>query len=67
MGERGGGGGLEAIEKTVKDALGIQGCIRREGTGAAVGGGCQSGWGRLLSNANAIEGGTCRQGDSGWA
>ena len=33
----------------------------------AVGGGCQSGWGRLLSVANAIEAGTWRQGDSGWA
>ena len=52
-----------------------QGCIRREGTleaapaavGWTVGGGCQSGWGRLLSVTNAIEAGTCRQGDSGWA
>ena len=52
-----------------------QGCIRREGTseaapesvGQAVGGGCQSGWGRLLSVTNAVEPGTCRQGDSGWA
>ena len=51
------------------------GCIRREGTsevvpeavGQAVGGGCQSGWGRVLSVANDIEPGTCRQGDSGWA
>ena len=35
----------------------------------AVGGGCQSGWGRLLSVTSAIEAGTCRQGDSGraWA
>ena len=54
---------------------GSQGCIRREGTseaaaeavGQAVGGGCQSGWGRLLSVTNAIEAGTWRQGDSGWA
>ena len=30
----------------------------------AVGGGCQSGWGRLLSVTNAIEAGTWRQGDS---
>ena len=52
-----------------------QGCIRREGTseaapeeavGQAVGGGCQSGWGRLLSVTNAIEAGTCRQRNSGW-
>ena len=51
----------------------IQGCIRREGildavpeaVGQAVGGGCQSGWRRLLSVANAIEPGICRQGDSG--
>ena len=33
----------------------------------AVGGSCQSGWGRLLSVTNAIEAGTWRQGDSGWA
>ena len=53
-----------------------QGCVRREGAASeaapeavrqAVGGGCQSGWGRLLSVTNAIEAGTCRQGDSGWA
>ena len=52
-----------------------QGCIRRGGTSEAapeavrqaVGGGCQSGWGRLLSVTNAIEAGTWRQGDSGWA
>ena len=50
-----------------------QGCIRREGTSKAVpeavaqavGGGCQSGWGRLLSVTNAIEARTWRQGDSG--
>ena len=33
----------------------------------AVGGGCRSGWGRLLSVTNAIEAGTWRQGGSGWA
>ena len=52
-----------------------QGCIRREETSEAapeavrqaVGGGYQSGWGRLLSVTNAIEAGACRQGDSGWA
>ena len=50
-----------------------QGCIRREGTPEAeavrqaVGGGCQSGWRRLLSVTNATEAGTWRQGDSGWA
>ena len=51
------------------------GCIGREGTSEAapaavrqaVGGGCQSGWGRLLSVTNATEAGTWRQGDSGWA
>ena len=47
------------------------GCITREGAPAAVrqavGGGCQSGWGRLLSVTNAIEAGTWREGDSGWA
>ena len=43
-------------------------CIRKEGTsdaapeavGQAVGGGCQSGWGRLLSVTNAIEAGSPR-------
>ena len=38
-----------------------------EGVREAVGGGCQSGWGRLLSVTNAIEAGTWRQGNSGWA
>ena len=50
-------------------------CIRRGGTSEAapeavrqaVGGGCQSGRGRLLSVTNAAEAGTWRQGDSGWA
>ena len=45
---------------------------RREGTSEvapeairwAVGGGCQSGWGRLLSVTNAIDAGTCHQGDT---
>ena len=52
-----------------------QGCIRREGTSEAapeavrraVGGGCQSGWGRLLSVTNAVEAGIWCQGDNGWA
>ena len=52
-----------------------QGRIRREGASVtapeavrqAVGGGCQSGWGRLLSVTNAVEASACRQGDSGWA
>ena len=60
-----GGGGRGAIE----------GCIRREGTPEAastvvrqaVGRGCQSGWGRLLSATHILEAGTWRQGDSGWA
>ena len=50
-------------------------CNRREGAseaapgavGQAVGGGCQSGWGRLLSVTSAIEAGTWRQGSSGCA
>ena len=52
-----------------------QGCIRRDGTSEAapeavrqaVGGGCQSGWGRLLSVTNGTEAGTCRERHSGWA
>ena len=57
--------------------LPVQGCSRREGTSEAapdagrqaVGGGCRSGWGRLLSVTNAVEPGFCREGDSGigWA
>ena len=51
------------------------GCIGRERTSGAapgaviqaVGGGCQSGWGRLLSVTNAVEAGTWCSGDSGWA
>ena len=38
-----------------------------EAVGQAVGGGCQSVSGRLLSITNAIEVGVCRQGYSGWA
>ena len=47
-----------------------QGCIGRKGASEAgreavrqaVGGGCRSGWGRLLSVTNAVEAGTWRQG-----
>ena len=38
-----------------------------EGVRQAVGGGCRSGWGRVLSVTNATEPSTWRQGDSGWA
>ena len=69
-----GGGGGAPILHSFGWGVG-QGCIRREGgsevapeaVGQAVGGGCQSGWGRVLSVTNAIEAGTWRQGDSGWA
>ena len=53
-----------------------QGCVRREGTSEAapeavsqaVGGGCRSGWGQLLSVTNAIEAGTWGQWlGIGWA
>ena len=62
----GGGGGAGGVS---------QGCIRRERASEAapeavrqaVGGGRQSGWGRLLSVTKAVEAGTWRQGDSGWA
>ena len=51
-----------------------QRCIRRERTSEAapeavrqaVGGGCQSGWGRFLSVTNATQAATWRQSDSGW-
>ena len=45
----------------------LEGRVAPEAVRSAVGGGCQSGWGRLLSVTNAIEAGTCRSGDSGWA
>ena len=41
--------------------------VAPEAARQAVGGGCQSGWGRLLSVTNAIDAGAFRQGDSGWA
>ena len=52
-----------------------QRCIRMKGTSQAapeavrqaVGGGCESGWGRLLSVTIALEPGSYRQGDSGSA
>ena len=71
-----GGKGFEWVRVVVWGWGGItQGCMRREGTpepapaavGQAVGGGCRSGWERLLSVINAIESGTCCQGDSAWA
>ena len=60
---------LALLLRRAGDALG-QGCMRRkEASGVApaavrqaVGGGCQSGWGRLLSVTNAIGAGTCCQG-----
>ena len=58
-GRRGGGG--DALE-----GKGPQG-VTPEAVKQAVGGGCPSSWGRLLSVTNAIEADTCRQGDSGWA
>ena len=53
----------------LRDALGRAGASEAasQAVRQAVGGGCQSGWGRLLSVTNAIEAGTWRQGDSGWA
>ena len=61
----------EGPEREKGGGEGLQRCIRREGASEAapeavrqaVAGGCQSGWGRLLSVTNAIEAGTCRQGD----
>ena len=52
-----------------RDALEGQGASEAasEAVRQAVGGGCQSGWGRLLSITNAIEACTWRYRDSGWA
>ena len=52
-----------------RDALERQGTLEAapRAVRQAVGGGCQSGWGRLLSVTNAIEAGTRCSGDSGWA
>ena len=44
-----------------------QGLMAPEAVRQAVGGGCRSGWGRLLSVTDAVELGTWRQEDSGWA
>ena len=44
----------------------LRGGPRSGWTGDLVGG-CQSGWGRLLSVTKAVEARTWRQGDSGWA
>ena len=71
-----GGGQQLATQSCIRrGGGGPQGCIRTERASEvapeavrqAVGGGCRSGWGRLLSVTNAIEPGTWRQGDSGWA
>ena len=53
-----GWGGRDALEGRTSEAA-------PEAVRQAVGGGCQSGWGRLLSVTNATEAGTCRQRDSG--
>ena len=68
-------GTTERLSSKGEGGGGGQGCIRRgriskaaeEAGRQAVGGSCQSGWGRLLSVTNATEAGTWRQGDSGWA
>ena len=71
-----GGGGFAGARVTCRpDMESPQIYIRSEGTSEAapeavrqaVGGGCQSGWGQLLSVTNAIDTGTWGQGDSGWA
>ena len=58
----GGGGGGEGFIRREAASDAAPGAVRQ-----AVGGGCQSGRGRLLLVTNAIEAGTCRQGGSGWA
>ena len=64
-----GGGPAKQPAAAIFFGGGGQGCIRREGPSEAApeaarqavgGGGCQSGWGRLLSVTNATEAGTCR-------
>ena len=55
------GGGLGGIRREGASEVALQ-AIRK-----GVGGGCQSGWVRLLSVTNAMKVGTCRQGDGGWA
>ena len=73
-----GGGGGGWGRKWIPESEGVCGATdASEGKGPqrrapeavrqAVGGGCRSGWGRLLSVTNAVEAGTCRQRDSGWA
>ena len=66
MGRGAWGGGLE-VDRARRGGVHVPGpgCNRREGAseavGWAVGGGCQSGWGRLLSVTNASEPGTWRR------
>ena len=76
MAEARGGAGARGVRGCLGGrGRGGGGCIRRGGTSEAgpeavrqaVGGGCQSGWRRLLSVTNAIEAGPCCQGDSGLA
>ena len=57
----------EGTVRGISDALEGSSEAAPEAVRQAVGGGCQSGWGRLLSVTNAMEAGTCRQGNSGWA
>ena len=63
----GGGGGGTTVDEA-QSGMHKKGRDLRGGprSGYAVGGGCPSGWGRLLSVTHAIEAGTLRQGDSGW-
>ena len=67
----GGGGGMhwKGGDLAPRDALEGKGPqkVAPQAVRQAVRGGCQSGWGRLLSVTNAIEAGTWRSGDSGWA
>ena len=71
----GGGGGLRprthGVAPPPPSRDGLEGKRPQRGGPAAVrqavGGGCQSGWGRLLSVTNPIQAGAWRQRDSGWA
>ena len=53
----------DSLDHGARDAL--EGKAAPEAVRQAAGGCCQSGWGRLLSVADAIEPGTCRHGNSG--
>ena len=61
------GHGDWGAEVATAQMRGPQGCMKGRDLGRRLEGGCQSGWGRLLSVTNATEAGTWCEWDRGWA